>query len=614
MLKFLLFLVLKGCIILFLSLFRSLTLVPSSIDTTHTLYDFTAGILLHYDDPNQDLQDLYFIDPKWLCQLMARVVTLPVVNPYILNGVWDLSNLPMLFRGEQFAHHNSPQFIRLLNRFQIACSLDDNRVLIPSKLPAEKPEQATSDDLPFITLKRIHSMPCIPHGFWSRLISRLLFYMKDMLSGGENVTRKECSSPFQLDPFCCRCPLVFENLTLSKDSGSQLLGTTEPSLAGSFENLADPSVEFQGVRFFGAPRQGTFINGRFFCLSAAEGRISRSDSGYEYSSEDDEEAHGESHPLNSSFPFRLSRGHLWRTKGIFKHGTDPGVGRKNKVNEPEEGSPCSDSAFPITSRRFKEDVLSGTSFVCSSALGSSDGSCVTIPSERRGLSVDHGESSLPESTLQGLNCIREISGLQDLSQGPEVLVLPDTAAVIADGDVIQEMPPACSDRTSFEPCPKSTDDCPVFSASQDGDNVISPYQSAISESPDTSLRELTNRFHTDIDPTSAKSIEDVEVNFRIEDLYADGLPVFQQSGTETEMEGQNNFFSSSRTSDSSSSNSIPSDKESSGDGESHAEDRRSSGSETQESFGLIQGPRDPEEHEEGNIQSIEIKRICVHES
>ena len=564
---------------------------------------------MHYDDPNQDLQDLYFIDPKWLCQLMARVVTLPVVNPYILNGVWDLSNLSMLFRGEQFAHHNSPQFIRLLTRFQIACSLDDNRVLIPSKLPAEKPEEATSDGLPFITLKRIHSLPCIPHGFWSRLISRLLFYMKDMLSGGENVTRKECSSPFQLDPSCCRCPLVFENLTLNVDRGSQLLGTTEPSLAGSFENLTDPSVEFQGVRFFGTPRQGSFINGRFFRLSESEGRISRSDSGYEYSSEDDEEAHSESHPLNSS----LSRRHLWRTKGIFKHGTDPGVRRENKVSEPGEGSLCSDSAFPITTRGFQEDVLSGTSFFCSSPLGSGGGSCVTITSEQRDLSVDHGTSSLPESTLQGSNCVKEISGLQDLSQVPEVLFRADTEGVIADGDVIKEMPLACSDRTSFETCPDSISDRPVFSASHDGDNVIARDKSAISESPDTSLRELTNSCHTDTDPSSAKSFDDGEVNFRVEDLCADGLPEFQQSRTETETKEQNSFFWSSRTSESSSSNSIPSDKESSGDGESHAEDRRSSWSETKESFGLIPGPRDPKEHEEGNIQSTEMKGMCAHE-
>lgn len=42
------------------------------------------GVLLHYDDPL--LRDLYFLDPQWLCDMLAHVVTVREVNPHINNG------------------------------------------------------------------------------------------------------------------------------------------------------------------------------------------------------------------------------------------------------------------------------------------------------------------------------------------------------------------------------------------------------------------------------------------------------------------------------------------------------------------------------------------------
>ena len=44
----------------------------------------TLGILLHYATPA--LNHLYFIDPQWLCDMLAHVVTIPEVNRFIQRG------------------------------------------------------------------------------------------------------------------------------------------------------------------------------------------------------------------------------------------------------------------------------------------------------------------------------------------------------------------------------------------------------------------------------------------------------------------------------------------------------------------------------------------------
>ena len=54
-----------------------------------------SGILLHYDDSL--LNDLYFVNPQWLCSLMADVVTVQERNPFQKNGT-QCQNDHMFFK------------------------------------------------------------------------------------------------------------------------------------------------------------------------------------------------------------------------------------------------------------------------------------------------------------------------------------------------------------------------------------------------------------------------------------------------------------------------------------------------------------------------------------
>ena len=44
----------------------------------------TAGTLLHYEDAV--LNDFYFVDPQWLCDLLAHIVTVRQINPFVTDG------------------------------------------------------------------------------------------------------------------------------------------------------------------------------------------------------------------------------------------------------------------------------------------------------------------------------------------------------------------------------------------------------------------------------------------------------------------------------------------------------------------------------------------------
>ena len=45
---------------------------------------YIVGLLLHYDDAT--LKELYFLDPQWLCDILAHVITIREINPFARNG------------------------------------------------------------------------------------------------------------------------------------------------------------------------------------------------------------------------------------------------------------------------------------------------------------------------------------------------------------------------------------------------------------------------------------------------------------------------------------------------------------------------------------------------
>ena len=187
------------------------------------------GVLLHYNDHLRGLNNLYFIDPIWLADLLAEVITIPERQSFVHNGILKESNVAFIFRdSRRFPSKFFPQYLQLLERFEIALSLGNGQRLIPSMLPFQRPvmnfvdpepitrtqvdvedklmsrrdiltstgsagdseipvvevkkprfvEGAEVIDLPVTAIRRRYKMAYIPSGYWSRLISRLIINLK----------------------------------------------------------------------------------------------------------------------------------------------------------------------------------------------------------------------------------------------------------------------------------------------------------------------------------------------------------------------------------------------------------------------------------------------------
>ncbi|XP_044740580.1 leucine-rich repeat serine/threonine-protein kinase 1 isoform X2 [Chrysoperla carnea] len=102
-----------------------------------TLFLHDNGVLLHYDDAT--LKDLYFLDPQWLCDMLAHVVTIREINPFARTGVMKLDDLKHIFKSSNIGPIDTRGYIvNLLNKFEVALTWDSRTLLIPSLLPSEE--------------------------------------------------------------------------------------------------------------------------------------------------------------------------------------------------------------------------------------------------------------------------------------------------------------------------------------------------------------------------------------------------------------------------------------------------------------------------------------------
>lgn len=198
----------------FKNMVRSLKLIDLQDDdelrtVTHFLHE--VGSLLHYDDRKNNLDDLYFVDPQWLCKLMSTIVTIEQKNPYLKYGILKTKNIPILFKDKLYPVKYMYQYLTLLHRFEIALPLDKehSRILVPSLLPEERPDSLEAAGIDEQCYRRyIVFRHSTPPGLWSRLLSRIMNFIPQVRDYLDD-----------LDPLIDEC-VVITNINPSKRNHS----------------------------------------------------------------------------------------------------------------------------------------------------------------------------------------------------------------------------------------------------------------------------------------------------------------------------------------------------------------------------------------------------------
>ncbi|XP_047144102.1 leucine-rich repeat serine/threonine-protein kinase 2 isoform X2 [Hydra vulgaris] len=155
-----------------------------------TRFLVNTGTILYFDDVNEGLRDIVFLNPSWICKLMSKFISVDAVHTFVKNGILEQDKIRLILK-EELGHQN-PDLIKicisLLSRFQVACKIDDHRVLIPPKLPKYNPNHLSINQSSLLI--RYYFFSCIPDGFWARFITRFLSMTKEMLSPKPNIEMK----------------------------------------------------------------------------------------------------------------------------------------------------------------------------------------------------------------------------------------------------------------------------------------------------------------------------------------------------------------------------------------------------------------------------------------
>jgi len=161
---------------------------------TLTLFLHNIGSLLHFDDHRHNLDDLYFVKPKWLCKLISTVITVKGRNQYVKNGRISKANFKRLFEqaNKDYFEKFLNQCLALFNHFKIALPLDKegDSLLIPCLLPSERPaiDDALSGEFHY-QRQFVFCDVITPPGLWSRLLSQFMnnvTKVRDLLDQNDN--------------------------------------------------------------------------------------------------------------------------------------------------------------------------------------------------------------------------------------------------------------------------------------------------------------------------------------------------------------------------------------------------------------------------------------------
>ncbi|XP_052100513.1 leucine-rich repeat serine/threonine-protein kinase 1-like isoform X2 [Mytilus californianus] len=180
------------------------------------------GTILHFNDQLKGLNNLYFLDPTWLCDVLSKVLLHVVHDPNVRGGKISKVEVRRIFSDDpRFPDDYVDQYIQLMERFEIALSVDfGGKLFIPSQLSKYPAIDLNRSDELGLKVIRLYKMAFIPSGFWSRLLSRLMYRIELLTS--DWILNKSLTSSFT--------PAKFQKMLERQSSSSSGLQITKKDM------------------------------------------------------------------------------------------------------------------------------------------------------------------------------------------------------------------------------------------------------------------------------------------------------------------------------------------------------------------------------------------------
>ena len=137
-----------------------------------------VGLIVHYNV--YELNDIYFLDPQWLYNILCTFIN-PLKTPGSILHVADITSSLKEMGGAGLQHY----LFKIMEFFNIAVCLDMDRerFLIPSLLNSQRPKNYPSYDLlsTEVNCKHFH-FGYLPNGFCAQLVAQVLLHIKQVLA------------------------------------------------------------------------------------------------------------------------------------------------------------------------------------------------------------------------------------------------------------------------------------------------------------------------------------------------------------------------------------------------------------------------------------------------
>lgn len=178
------------------------------------------GTILHYSDPSNKLDKLFFVDSPWLCKIISNTVKVTETDPCIINGIKNINSISFVLHNNNFPLQYFDHCIALLDRFEIALVVEESKIFIPSQLSTMQPKVLSAsrlyDHIPYTWYILFDSNTAAPIGFWNQLLSRIIQSVSKIKSIlNSKIIKEDCTN----ENSCARmmeCNLL-SHLKLSSD-------------------------------------------------------------------------------------------------------------------------------------------------------------------------------------------------------------------------------------------------------------------------------------------------------------------------------------------------------------------------------------------------------------